>query len=245
VSLVSEALKKAQREAALREGRDKGLPEPLLAGAQLFRTRRRRRTLSLATAVAVIALAAAGALWVWRATSTPGPAPERHSVEGNPKAGAALEPASAVIAPAPSPTPAAPAPPAVAAASAALAAPPATAPSAAPSAPPPPSLEVSAGATAALAPASPSGAATPATETRPAATSHRAEPESFLRTAKLAGGAEIRLGGIAWSETAPLAYVNGKLVGVGEVVAGCAVRGIERESVSLDCEGLPVRVRLR
>ena len=49
----------------------------------------------------------------------------------------------------------------------------------------------------------------------------------------LASGAEIRLGGIAWSETAPLAYLNGKLLRIGESATGARVERIERDRVVL------------
>jgi hypothetical protein len=49
----------------------------------------------------------------------------------------------------------------------------------------------------------------------------------------LADGTVIRLGGIAWSEEAPLAYLNGKLYVRGESVAGLRVERIERERVLL------------
>ena len=43
VSLVSEALKKAEREAAAREAREKGLPQPLETPCQPYRARRGQR----------------------------------------------------------------------------------------------------------------------------------------------------------------------------------------------------------
>ncbi len=46
-------------------------------------------------------------------------------------------------------------------------------------------------------------------------------------------GAAIRLGGIAFSEVAPLAYLNGKMIGVGERVEDWTVRAIRRGEVEL------------
>ncbi len=57
--------------------------------------------------------------------------------------------------------------------------------------------------------------------------------QSFVRELRLPGGTVIHLGGIAWSEVAPLAYLNGKLLGVGESVAGQTIERIEKESVVL------------
>lgn len=58
-----------------------------------------------------------------------------------------------------------------------------------------------------------------------------------MRELPLPGGATLRLGGIAWSEAAPLAYLNGRLVGVGESVEGFRVARIEREQVLLERQG--------
>jgi hypothetical protein len=66
-----------------------------------------------------------------------------------------------------------------------------------------------------------------------------------VREAALADGTRIRLGGIAWSEAAPLAYLNGRLVGVGESVAGFRVARIERERVVLERAGERLTVALR
>jgi hypothetical protein len=54
-----------------------------------------------------------------------------------------------------------------------------------------------------------------------------------VRVARLEDGTELALGGVAWSESAPLAYLNGKLLGVGESAAGFRIVGIERERVRL------------
>ena len=43
----------------------------------------------------------------------------------------------------------------------------------------------------------------------------------------------VALGGIAWSETAPLAYLNGKLLRIGESATGARVERIERDRVVL------------
>ena len=71
------------------------------------------------------------------------------------------------------------------------------------------------------------------------------EPASFVREATLADGTSLRLGGIAYSDAAPLAYLNGKLVGVGERVESCRVERIERGGVALACPGAPVVLTLK
>lgn len=68
---------------------------------------------------------------------------------------------------------------------------------------------------------------------------------SFVREATLADGTRIHLGGIAYSDAAPLAYLNGRLLGVGEHVESCRVARIERGRVSLDCGGRATILTLR
>lgn len=68
---------------------------------------------------------------------------------------------------------------------------------------------------------------------------------SFVREATLADGTRIHLGGIAYSDAAPLAYLNGRLLGVGEHVESCRVARIERGQVRLDCGGRTTILTLR
>lgn len=82
------------------------------------------------------------------------------------------------------------------------------------------------------------------TEGKPTAPAAAIE-QVFVRVAALPGGGEIRLGGIAWSSVAPLAYLNEKLVGVGEFVAGWRVERIERERVVLAGERGRIVIALR
>jgi hypothetical protein len=222
MSLVSEALKKAQREAAQREGRDKGLPEPLVAGAQPWRARRGGRIPIVVTLAAGLLAVAVGLLFLASRSGDETPRNERHPEK---------EPAKAVEAEVGSADPAPPAavPPSV----------PVAAPIEVASPAPTPTGDSTLGSRGAA--AAPSAPPTESPETSPpppaVATAPLAEPAqreaTFVRTARLASGAEIRLGGIAWSETAPLAYVNGKLLGVGESAAGARVERIERERIVL------------
>jgi hypothetical protein len=200
MSLVSEALKKAQREAAAREAREAGLPEPLSGSPQPFRRRRGTSPAGLATGVVVgLALAAAGA-WLFLRAGGGEPAPARPV--------------------APKPTPIVAAAPAV--------------PTAEPTATAPPAVPV-ATATPAPPPAPPPSA--PATPP--------VRPTSFVREAPLADGRTIRLGGIAYSEAAPLAYLNGRLLGVGERVEGCTVARVARTEVRLACDAEEIVIGLK
>lgn len=66
-----------------------------------------------------------------------------------------------------------------------------------------------------------------------------------MREAPLGGGSVLRLGGIAWSETAPLAYLNGRLLGVGESIEGWTLTAIARGHVALERGGNRLTIRLK
>jgi hypothetical protein len=251
MSLVNDALKKAQREAAAREAQVKGLPEPLASGPQPFRARRRRAPGAAAAALAALAatlvvVAGGGALFLFSRGEPEPPrqasgreAPEKGSVSPSPPAASAepVGPASSRPRAAPTDVPegaaAAAAPERTALAQGAGREPTGEAPAA-------PSPELLSNA-AAPAPASisppPSGAPASGSDAPPTARTAPAEPRTHVREVTLEDGRTIRLGGIAYSETAPLAYLNGRLLGVGEFVEGCPVRRIERGRVLLGCVG--------
>jgi hypothetical protein len=259
VSLVSDALKKAQRDAALRDARAHGLPEPLTASAQPFRGARRRAPWLPWTfaAAGLLALSFSGYLYFSNAdepkiagevNASAGPLP---GSEKTPWTGTAASSAAPGVATAAA-TEADPASVAARREAAGAA-----------SAPPPPSPEASVGTDAAPNPGPPAPAPPSASSRGPAAgvrdavgrptaageRSTRApavEAEnSFVRVARLGDGGEIRLGGIAWSEVAPLAYLNGQLLGPGESVAGWRVVRIERQRVLLERSGESLRISLR
>jgi len=256
MSLVSEALKKAQREAAARE---KGLPAPLQsATTQPFRARRRRAPgAAIALAAALLAAALGGGLYWWSARepaaarqARPEKAPEKERPDAEspvvgPEAFSTAAPATATAQPiAPSPaallTTQPPSVPETAPSDAATATP----RSATAATPTPPYQEAfSAPAPAAAAPTSPPPA--PARAVAPPAAARGAASATFVREATLADGSTVRLGGIAYSDAAPLAYLNGKLVGVGERVEGCRVERIERARVALDCAGARILLALK
>ena len=202
MSLVRQALAKAEREAAARTAREKGLPENLSTAGQPYRAPRRRGGPPAALAF-VATLAAAGGVGYWVSRRAPAPVP-------------------------PPPAAATPAPVALPASAAPAAARPSAAPAVESAAPQSKTTTVEPGAASAkpTTPPRPPAGATPATA-----------EERAVRELPLAGGATLRLGGIAWSEAAPLAYLNGRLVGVGESVEGYRVARIEREQVLLERGG--------
>lgn len=274
MSLVNDALKKAQREAAAREARDKGLPEPLAANpAQPFRGRGRRRSrtspLALTLTLIAIAILVATLYRILGSESVSSPlTTQRSSIEGKARTAERPLPARAAVGVAAVPGAGAEAgsageiPDAVPSRAEAVA----PAPGASPATEHGPETSVGSGTravdrTSGLPP--PSAVATDATTappsmeavrndsptpsdassrpetdgrgspTRPAAA--RQPAESFVREAELEDGRVLRLGGIAWSETAPLAYLNGRLLSVGESVEGCTLRRILRSSIELAC----------
>jgi hypothetical protein len=213
VSLVREALQKAEREAAARAAREKGAPPGTLqAAGQPYRAARRGLSRPLLAALVALPLLALAAHLVLRRSSAPAPA---SAAERAPAAGTVTSP--------------------VATAAATVAEDPA-----------PPALPPAEPASAQPAPAPASVAAVASPPPAPPAAPLRAEPEVFAREAVLdAGATRIALGGIAWSEAAPLAYLNGKLRGVGESVAGLEIRAIERDRVVLAARDRTVVVTLR
>ncbi|MCB9377694.1 MAG: hypothetical protein H6511_02885 [Holophagales bacterium] len=272
MSLVSDALRKAQREAAEREARAKGLAPPPAGGPPLQPFRRRRRgALSPArlTAIAAILVAAAGVAYYFFSpgkerggasrsdeSAVPGPAlPVKGAAAAAPTSAARPEaPGSTDVASTNESEAAAPEPASVVESRPATpigATPPsmpdssnegigaapnrqATAPE-----PPPPSLPAFASEDAGT--ASTRQAATP---TRQAAAPAE-PPRRWVREADLGGGAIVRLGGIAYSDAAPLAYLNGRLIGVGEGVEGWTVRAIRRAEVELERGGERAILALR
>ena len=244
MSLVREALDKAEREAAARAARERGLPEKLSAAGQPYRAPRARlRAAPLLALLLGVAALGAGAAYVLRLPSDPiqeeplstqeqqggaaAPSAEQKiSVKGkNEENSSSGLPAEAGTA-----TPL----PAGAASSATLE----TAPEAPTTAGAHLSMQKNVLATE-----------TPAGQ-RPSEVKKekngQPEPERFVREALLDGGAtRIALGGIAWSEAAPLAYLNGKLRGVGESVAGLEIRAIEREQVVLSTRDRTIVLALR
>jgi hypothetical protein len=64
--------------------------------------------------------------------------------------------------------------------------------------------------------------------------------KTYAGSVVLAEGARIELGGIVWSETAPRALLNDRVMGVGAYVEGFTVVSIETERVELRKDDLTI-----
>jgi hypothetical protein len=250
VSLVSEALKKAERDAAAREAREHGLPVPLETPMQPYRARRGQRRgtgarlgLAVAGGAAVLALAVliARAALEERSANKGGTGSPSAPALTAPSAEASAPPAAS---PASSPIPSAPA---------TAASPPLVSPQSAsgPAATPPSEGE----------PRTPASSYSPLPKTasdEPEARPSEREPtplsgppvatakvREFVRRIDFPGGSKLELGGIAYSENAPFAYLNGKLLKVGEGTSGYTLVKIERDHVVVSGEAGNLMIRLK
>lgn len=70
-------------------------------------------------------------------------------------------------------------------------------------------------------------------------------PGDYLQRVDFADGSKLELGGIVYSEASPFAYLNGRLVGVGEFVEGRRIDRIERDRVILSGDAGTVTIRLK
>jgi hypothetical protein len=66
-----------------------------------------------------------------------------------------------------------------------------------------------------------------------------------VRSVDLPDGSKLTLGGIAYSDTAPFAYLNGKLLKVGEETGGYTLVAIERDSVRVRGAAGELTLRLK
>ncbi len=255
MSLVSEALKKAEREAAARDARDKGQPAPFEAPLQPYRSPRTRRALhpalaALAGGALIVALAAvwwAGARHVEARPALP-EGPPRPAAAALPGATSASPAAELENRPAP-PLPGAAAPPAAQFQTAQSPAEPVTREAVAALQPPAPLPRATAPppGESSPAPARPqAAAAVPGATVATAPTAARSfGPGDYLLRADLPDGSRLELGGIVYSETSPFAFLNGRLVGVGEFVEGRRIDRIERDRVLLSGETGVLTLRLK
>ena len=255
MSLVREALAKAEREAAARTAREKGLPPALADAAQPYRAPRRQRW-PWAAALAAATLAGAGAAYLLlgssvedrlvssrealgaaRSVATVPSSEEKLSVKGVAGSTPVTETLDATQqqAPSGSATSAEPAPGAERPKRERIPGEKTAPRTEAPSRPQEP---FPTGGRGIADPVDPGTGSPPAKAPGPLA-------GSYVRELALDGGRTIRLGGIAWSDAAPLAYLNGKLRGVGEMVEGWRIAAIERERVLLESGPRRVAVSLR
>lgn len=70
-------------------------------------------------------------------------------------------------------------------------------------------------------------------------------PGDYLRRVDFPDGSKLELGGIVYSEASPFAYLNGRLVGVGEFVEGRRIDRIERDKVILSGDAGTITLRLK
>ena len=237
MSLVSDALEKAEREAAAREAQKAGLPVPLETPVQPYRARRGQRgargaTVALA-AIAALAILLALAFYATRSPSE-GNAPHKGATA------ATSAPPSPAEAPSPSvPTAASearpaiepPAPPSARETTSAGAPP--SSPEIAPSERPAPPSErepTNADAPSPLPESTPKEQPAPPSESETKAPSRENQKE-FVRRVDFPNGSKLELGGIAYSESAPFAYLNGRLLKIGVGIAGYTLVAIERDRV--------------
>lgn len=66
-----------------------------------------------------------------------------------------------------------------------------------------------------------------------------------VRVLQTGDGARLKLEGIVWSETRPLAVLNGRIAGAGEVVDGFSVLAVRQESVEVRYNGETFEIVLR
>lgn len=74
----------------------------------------------------------------------------------------------------------------------------------------------------------------------------RLEPgRTYPRRVTAADGSEVLLGGIAYSDTRPIAVVNDSVVSPGDIVAGFTVVDVTPEHVELEADGVRILLTLR
>jgi hypothetical protein len=230
VSLIDEALKRAELEAARRDGLRSGaypwVPE--------HATKPRRRWIAFAAVVAVAAAAGGGAWWLSR-RPVEGPA-SRSQAEAskiqNPKPKTELENVEV-------------APPPVGQPSRVQARGPFDSPKAGEG--PPARTTAAADVVEVHAPPGPQGrseAAAAATESKPPV-KKAAEGKTYVGEVKLPDGAKIELGGIVYSDVNPVALINDHVLGPGAVVEEFEIVSIQPDRVELKGRGITIFLKLK
>lgn len=252
MSLISDALKKARQEAARQDSLRQGVP---YAVGPVDTPDRRRTLVPLLAGLAVGAVLAGGtAGFVYFSNREPG------GTEGIRQEARVAEaaPPPVVEEEAPETTPAPPmtvpvaptVPPVFAEPPAAVAAPPEVAPEAAAPVPPPtaqPQAEPEIRLEPSLPPSAPPQPEAEPVQEQPASAAPEPprESKSFVEAVPVPGGGTLRLNGIAFSTVSPVAVIDGRVVGPGEVVQGFTVVEIQQNRVKLEGHGETVYVSLK
>ena len=259
MSLIDDALRRAQerRVAEATSGADPWTPAPL---PDAGRARRRRIRYAAVLATAAAATVVAGLLLLRSPRAPSGPKSATPKEPGSWAAGAPAMPptptlpaAVAVAAPAPVPAPVRTEAAALASRGVApVAAPPSPSAAASPRLPAPSGMPVVVRALPAAS-SSPRIAFSPEIASFPpprpshehvSATHTPAQRRETARGEVTVPGGKIELGGIVYSETNPVAVLNGRIVGVGAVVEGFTVVGIEENHVELKNDGRTILLSL-
>jgi hypothetical protein len=234
LSLINDALKRARHEA-LRQESERG---PTVYGAVPAHSRRTRRPWLLILTGAVAAVAAVSATWLlvgaWRSSPVKLESPDAATVrEGTTAAAAEGAPVDSATPEPPSSTASSvgtPVDPTVERRKAAEML--------------PDSSGTEGEAEGVEAPLSTMGDPADASASRQVSGERLRDGGTYLRSAAAADGSEVRLGGIAYSETHPIAVINGAVVSPGDMIAGFTVISIEPERVELETDGVRISLTL-
>lgn len=229
MSLIDEALKRAQGIESVDEAIRRGAAYPFMARNLQERLRSRRALLLGFLAGGVLASLVAGGIVFWLAARrAPAPAVRVDAARPAPSASAAPLPETIVSPPASihpaRPETSAPAVPQIARTRPVAAA--------APGARPKPS-------------ASSPRAAAPAEPAPPASALGIVGGKAYPGEVALSDGRKLALDGIVYSETSPVAMINGRVLGVGGTVGEFAVAKIEADRVELRGQGIAFTLVLK
>ena len=239
MSLIDEALKRAELEAARRDGL-RGGAYPWVLESQ---PKRRRRWVAAAVIGLTVAILGGGVVWLSRrpaavpASGAPAGGGPKESNARNPKSRIEME--TVEVAPPPKAQPVR--------APAAGKAEPEAKPAGASSSPAAGAEAGRAkGAAAAPRPASPAEgrAGSPGAAGKPA-TRGLAPGKTFFGEVELPEGGKIALEGIVWSETNPVALINGKVLPPGGVVEEFTIAAIQPDRVELNGRGMTIFLALK
>jgi hypothetical protein len=247
MSLISDALKKARQEAARQDSLRQGVP---YAVGPVDSPDRRRTLVPLLAGLAVGAVLAGGvAGFVYFTDREPAAAEEVRVAEAAPPAVVQEVPETAPAPEATAPPVVPTLPPVVTEPPPAVTIPPERVPEAAAPVPPPaaqpqpdPEIRLEPSQPSVPQPEEPSPIPG---EPIPVAPPPAQESKSFVEDVPVPGGGTLRLNGIAFSTVSPVAVIDGKVVGPGEVVQGFTVVEIQQNRVKLEGHGETVYVSLK